>query len=146
MTGIEAACFGTLTRDADHRTSKAGKPFTLLNVVVGEGETRQFVSATVFGDAAMKVANLKEGRHVYIEGRIEISEWTGQDGVKRSWLKIASFKAEEVAKIGGAASVRAMTDSRRPNPHRRRDQETILGLQGIEWVILRSHSGGKACG
>jgi single-strand DNA-binding protein len=100
MTGIEAACFGTLTRDADHRTSKAGKPFTLLNVVVGEGETRQFVSAIVFGDAAMKVANLEKGRHVYIEGKIEISEWTGQDGVKRSGLKIASFNAQEVAKIG----------------------------------------------
>jgi single-strand DNA-binding protein len=100
MTGIECACFGTLTRDADHRTSKNGKPFTLLNIVVGEGETRQFVSAIVFGDAAMKVADIEKGRHVYIEGKIEISEWTGQDGVKRSGLKIASFNAEEVAKIG----------------------------------------------
>jgi single-stranded DNA-binding protein len=100
MTGIECACFGTLTREADHRTSQKGKPFTLLNVVVGEGETRQFVSAIVFGDAAMKVANLEKGRHVYLEGKIEISEWTGQDGVKRSGLKIASFNAEEVAKIG----------------------------------------------
>ena len=100
MIGIEAACVGTLTRDADHRTSKNGKPFTLLNVQVGEGDAKQFVSAIVFGDAAMKVANLERGRHVYLEGKIELSEWTGQDGKTRAGLKIASFNAEEVAKIG----------------------------------------------
>ena len=100
MTGIEAACCGVLTRDADHRTSKNGKPYTLLNLQIGEGETRQYVSAIVFGDAAMKVASLERGRCIYLEGRIELSEWTGSDGKTRAGLKIASFNAEEVAKIG----------------------------------------------
>jgi single-stranded DNA-binding protein len=100
MTGIECALFGTLTRDADCRTSKAGKPFTLLNVVVGDGDARQFVSVIVFGDSAVTVARLEKGRRVYIEGRVEVSEWTGQDGVKRSGLKVTSFHAIEVFKIG----------------------------------------------
>jgi single-stranded DNA-binding protein len=100
MTGIECAFFGALTRDADQRISKSGKPFTLLNVVVGDSETRQFVSAIVFGDAALNVATLDKCRRVYVEGRIEISEWTGQDGAKRSGLKVTSFHATEVSKIG----------------------------------------------
>jgi single-stranded DNA-binding protein len=100
MIGIESALVGTLTRDADHRTSKAGKPFTLLNIQVGDGDTRQYVSAIVFGDAATKVANLERGRHVDLEGKIEISEWTGADGTSRAGLKVMSFHAEEIAKIG----------------------------------------------
>jgi single-stranded DNA-binding protein len=100
MIGIESALVGTLTRDADFRTSKSGKPFTLLNIQVGDGEARQYVSAIVFGDAATKVANLERGRHVYIEGKIEISEWTGSDGKLRAGLKIMSFEAEEIGKIG----------------------------------------------
>jgi single-stranded DNA-binding protein len=100
MTGIECAFFGALTRDADHRTSKNGKPFTLLNVVVGDGDGRQFVSAIVFGEAAIKVATLEKSRRVYVEGKVEINEWTGSDGVKRSSLKVTSFNAMEVSKIG----------------------------------------------
>jgi single-stranded DNA-binding protein len=100
MTGIECAFFGALTRDADSRTSKAGKPFTLLNVAVGDGEARQFVSVIVFGDAAGDVAALEKGRRVYVEGRIEINEWTGNGGAKRSGLNVVSFNAREVSKIG----------------------------------------------
>ncbi len=100
MTGVECALFGALTRDADHRTSKNGKPFTLLNVVVGDGDARQFVSVIVFGDSAVTVGTLEKGRRVYVEGRIEISEWTAQDGAKRSGLKVTSFYAAEVSKIG----------------------------------------------
>jgi single-stranded DNA-binding protein len=100
MTGIECAFFGALTKDADHRTSKNGKPFTLLNVLVGDGDGRQFVSAIVFGDSATKVATIEKGRRVYIEGKIEISEWTDRDGNKKASLKVASFHAAEVSKIG----------------------------------------------
>jgi single-stranded DNA-binding protein len=100
MTGIECAFFGALTRNADQRISKSGKPFTLMNVVVGDGDARQFVSVIVFGDAALNVSPLEKSRRVYIEGRIEISEWTGQDDAKRYGLKVTSFHATEVSKIG----------------------------------------------
>lgn len=100
MTGVECALFGALTRDADHRTSKNGKPFTLLNVAVGDGEGRQFVSVIVFGDAAGNVAELEKGRRVYVEGKVEVADWTGSDGVRRAGLKVVSFNAVEVSKIG----------------------------------------------
>jgi single-stranded DNA-binding protein len=97
---IECALFGALTRDADHRTSKNGKPFTLLNVVVGDGDGRQFVSVIVFADAATATARLEKGARVYCEGKIEINEWTGADGNRRSGLKCLSFHTMEVSKIG----------------------------------------------
>jgi single-stranded DNA-binding protein len=100
MIGIECALFGTLTKDADARTGKSGKPFTLLNLVVGDGDARQFVSAIVFGEGAGNVATLEKGRRVYLEGKIEISEWTDRDGNKKHGLKVASFHAIEVSKIG----------------------------------------------
>jgi single-stranded DNA-binding protein len=100
MTGIECAMTGTLTKDADARTGRSGKPFALLNLIVGDGDTRQFVSAIVFGDAAGNVATLEKGRRVYLEGKIEISEWTDRDGNKKHGLKVASFNAVEVSKIG----------------------------------------------
>jgi single-stranded DNA-binding protein len=58
------------------------------------------VSVIVFGDAAGEVAGLEKGRRVYVEGKIEISEWTGNDGAKRSGLKVSSFRAREVSQIG----------------------------------------------
>jgi single-stranded DNA-binding protein len=100
MVGIECAFFDALTRDADARTSKNGKQFVLLNVVVGDGDARQFVSVIVFGDAAGEVAALEKGRRVYVEGRVEINEWTSNDGAKRAGLKVVSFNAWEVSKIG----------------------------------------------
>ena len=36
MSGIEAAMFGALGRDAEAKTSKTGKPYLRLNVRVGE--------------------------------------------------------------------------------------------------------------
>jgi single-stranded DNA-binding protein len=107
VTGIECALFGTLTKDADGRTGKSGKPFALLNLVVGDGDGRQFVSAIVFGDAAGNVARLEKGRRVYLEGKIEISEWTDRDGNKKHGLKVASFHAVEVSKIGRRRERRA---------------------------------------
>jgi single-stranded DNA-binding protein len=100
MTGIECALFGTLTKDADGRTGKSGKPFTLLNLAVGDGDGRKFVSAIVFGDAAENVASLEKGRRVYLEGKIEVSEWTDRDGNKKHGLTVTSFHAMEVSKIG----------------------------------------------
>jgi single-stranded DNA-binding protein len=113
---IECAFFGVLTRDADQRISKSGKPFTLLNVVVGDGDARQFVSTIVFGEAALNVATLEKGRRVYIEGRIEISEWTGQDGARRSGLKVTSFHAIEVSKIGRRRERKATATSTADRP------------------------------
>jgi single-stranded DNA-binding protein len=131
MNGIECAFFGALTRDADSRTGKAGKPFALLNVIVGDGDGRQFVSCIVFGEAAAKVATLEKGRRVYVEGKIEISEWTDRDGNKKHSLKVASFNAMEVSKIGRRRDRKAGDDAEKassPGPAKRPDFDDEIPL------------------
>jgi hypothetical protein len=46
MSGIEVAFFGSLGRDAEAKTSKAGKAYLRLNVRVGDAA--QWISVTAF--------------------------------------------------------------------------------------------------
>lgn len=45
MSGIEAAMFGALGRDAEAKTSKSGKNYLRLNIRVGDGDAAQWVNA-----------------------------------------------------------------------------------------------------
>ena len=92
MSGIEAAFFGSLSRDAELKTSKAGKRYLRLNVRVGDGEDVQWLGVMAFDEKAIEAAEkLTKSARVYIEGRISIDEWTGQDGAKRSGLSCLSW-------------------------------------------------------
>ena len=100
MTGIEAAMFGTLSRDAEVKTSKAGKQYIRLNLRVGDGDATQFVNAMIFDSAAIENADkMVKGARVYLEGKLSIDEWTGKDGAKRHGLSVMSFHTR-LAAIG----------------------------------------------
>jgi single-stranded DNA-binding protein len=100
MSGIEAAFFGTLGRDAEAKNSKTGKSYLRLNVRVGDGDAAQWINATVFDTKAIEVADkLVKGAHVYVEGRLALDEWTGQDGAKRHGLSVMSWHCR-LAQIG----------------------------------------------
>jgi single-strand DNA-binding protein len=89
---IEAAFFGALGRDAELKTSKAGKKYLRLNVRVGNGDGAQWVGVMVFGDEAEELApKLLKGCRVYCEGKLSLDEWTAQDGSKRHGLNVMSF-------------------------------------------------------
>jgi single-stranded DNA-binding protein len=108
---IEVALFGTLGRDAESKTSKAGKPYLRLNIRCGDGDGAQWISAMVFGDDVDELApKLEKGSRVYLEGSITLNEWTGQDGEKRAGLSVMSRHCR-LAAIG------------RNRPKRERDAE-----------------------
>ena len=45
-----------------------------------------------FDPEAIEVADrLVQGARVYVEGRLELSEWTGSNGVKRQGLNVLSW-------------------------------------------------------
>ena len=84
---IECAFFGSLVRDAEAKTSKAGKKYLRFNIRTGDGDTAQFINTTVFDPEAIADADrLAKGVRVYIEGRLSLDTWTGQDGVARHGL------------------------------------------------------------
>jgi single-stranded DNA-binding protein len=108
---IEAALFGTLGRDCERKTSKNGKPYLRLNVACGEGDATQWVSAMVFDERAIAVADkLVKGARVYLEGKLSLDHWTAQDGTERHGLSVMSWHTR-LAQIG-----RAKTKSEKPKP------------------------------
>ncbi|HZC56025.1 MAG TPA: single-stranded DNA-binding protein [Xanthobacteraceae bacterium] len=97
---IDCAFYGFLARDADPRTSQAGKLWVRLSVGVGKDDALQWVSVAVFGKAAENAAQLVKGDRVYIEGSIKIESWRGSDGAERHGLNVAAFKCERTHTIG----------------------------------------------
>jgi single-stranded DNA-binding protein len=92
MSGIEAAFFGVLGRDAESKVSGSGKHYLRLNVRVGDGDQAQWISVMTFDQSAIDTADkLIKGTNAYIEGRLTASEWTGQDGAKRHGLSCMSW-------------------------------------------------------
>jgi single-stranded DNA-binding protein len=92
MSGIEAAFFGTLGRDAERKVSASGKPYLPLNVRVGDQDGAQWVNAMAFDQNAIDMADrFIKGAKVYIEGRLSVTEWTGQDGKQRHGLSCMAW-------------------------------------------------------
>jgi single-strand DNA-binding protein len=111
MSAIEVALFGVLGRDAERKTSKSGKPYLRLNVACGEGDATQWISAMVFDERAIAVADkLVKGARVYLEGKLSLNEWTASDGTTRTGLSVMSWHTR-LAQIG-----RAKTKSEKPKP------------------------------
>ena len=130
MSGIEVALFGALSRDAEPKISKSGKPYLRLNVRVGDGDDAQWVSVMAFDEKAIAVADkMLKGARVYVEGRISIDEWTGQDGAKRTGLSCMSWHCR-LAQIGrnrppkkSGISVAAGTNGKPDRPAASGDRE-----------------------
>jgi single stranded DNA-binding protein len=101
MNGIESAFVGRVATEPELRTSSAGKPWAAFNVGVGAGDNIQWARVAVFGEAAECVAgSLEKGDRVYVEGRLQLNEWTAKDGEKRAGLSVAAWKCEKLGQIG----------------------------------------------
>jgi len=88
-----ATILGRLTRDPEVKTTTTGR--TVANITVATGrvwtdqngqkqERSEFHNCVLWGRIGEIAGQyLSKGRRVYLEGRIETRDWTGQDGVKR---------------------------------------------------------------
>jgi len=101
MSGIEAAFLGTLSRDAEAKTSGSGKPYLrIIGVRIGDGDKAQWVNVTAFDQEAIASAGkFLKGAAVYVEGRIALDRWKGTDGGDRSGLSCMSWHCR-LAQIG----------------------------------------------
>src|SRR6266853_1855852 len=90
---IECAFFGSLGKDAEPKTSARGKRYLRLSVRLGDGDGAQWVSVLAFDPDAIEVADkFMAGARVYVEGKLELSEWTSSDGAKRHGLNVLSWQ------------------------------------------------------
>lgn len=84
---------GNMTRDPEVRTTPNGKSVASFSVATnrvwtdanGQKQKQAEFHNVVFWAKLAEIAGqyLKKGQKVYVEGRMQTREWTGQDGVKR---------------------------------------------------------------
>ena len=84
---------GRLTRDPELRSTPSGKSVASFSIATSrqwtdaQGQKQkqsEFHNCVVWGKLA-EIAQqyLRKGRQIYLEGRLQTRDWTGQDGVKR---------------------------------------------------------------
>jgi single-strand DNA-binding protein len=117
MRGIQCTFTGKCGQDAELKTSKSGKPWLSVSVVVdmeASEEATTWVRVAVFGQLATRLyPELKKGTEVYCEGRLRLDSWTGRDGRERTGLSVAAAKVEVLGKIGFDPYQRKPTDETR---------------------------------
>jgi len=88
-----ATILGRLTRDPEVRTTTTGRTVATIGIATGrkwkdqagaQQEATEFHNCVLWGRLAEIAGQyLTKGRQVYMEGRLQTRDWTGQDGVKR---------------------------------------------------------------
>lgn len=88
-----AMLIGNLTRDPEVRTTPNGRAVASFAIATnrqwkdanGQKQKAAEFHNVVFWAKLAEIAGqyLKKGQRVYVEGRLQTREWTGQDGVKR---------------------------------------------------------------
>lgn len=96
----KAMIIGNLTRDPEMRSTPSGAnvaSFSIATSMVWTDQSGQQQKKTEFHNivAWRKLAEicsqyLKKGSKVYIEGRLQTTEWTGQDNIKRYRTEIVA--------------------------------------------------------
>ncbi|MGA7323429.1 MAG: single-stranded DNA-binding protein [Rhodomicrobium sp.] len=144
MKGIEAAFFGGLGREVDLRTSKSGKPWASLSIMVETGEEdadghakAQWIKVAVFGENAERLAGTQKGTRLYTEGTLKLDEWKDKDGFDKHGLSVAAWKCE---KVGSSAIGR-----NRPKVEKKYEQaEPTSYVPGISGQVTASSFAGPA--
>jgi len=100
---------GRLTRNPELRYTPQGTAVTEIGMAINRefnaGTERRkevtFVDVTLWSRAAEIVCQyMKKGSPIFIEGRLSLDTWEGQDGQKRSKLRVV---AENFKFVGGRA-------------------------------------------
>jgi len=118
MDGLIGACIGRLGGDAELKYTTNAKPILCFRAVVQDraaqerGETPQWLRCAVFGPEAVElVGRLHKGDEAYLEGRLSLRRWTGQDGTERSGLDLVVSRCEPLGQIGRRAPARPAHDA-----------------------------------
>jgi single-strand DNA-binding protein len=102
---------GNLTRDPELRYIPSGTAVTEIGLAVNDRrknatgewiEETTFVDVTLWGRTAEIASEyLTKGTPILVEGRLKLDSWEGQDGQKRSKLRVIGEKMQMLGR-GGA--------------------------------------------
>lgn len=107
----KAMIIGNLTKDPEVRTTPSGTQVATFSVAtnyIWKDQAGQKQEKAEFHNivAWRKLAEIcgqyiKKGSKVYIEGRLQTRDWTGQDGVKRYTTEIIADNMIMLDRVGG---------------------------------------------
>lgn len=110
----KAMIIGNLTRDPEMRNTPSGAQvasFSVATSLVWTDQSGQQQKKSEFHNivAWRKLAEicgqyLRKGSKVYVEGRLQTTEWTGQDGIKRYRTEIVLENMIMLDRQGATAS------------------------------------------
>lgn len=113
-----ATILGRLTRDPEVRTTPSGQAVATIGLATNrvwkdqsgvKQERSEFHNCVLWGRLAEIAGQyLSKGRRLYVEGRLETRDWTGQDGVKRYRTEII---VENMIMLDGPRSMATPTAS-----------------------------------
>jgi len=116
---------GNLTRDPEVRYTPKGTAVGELGLAINstakgsDGTTKEettFLDVVVWGRQAETAKEyLVKGRPVFIEGRLQLDQWEGKDGEKKSRLRVV---AERIQFLGGRPEGGEKQQERRPRDNR----------------------------
>lgn len=110
----KALLMGNLTRDPEIRYTTNGTPICTFDIAINRffKETKEvtYLKIETWGKQADFCKQyLKQGRSVFVEGRIKVEQWDAKDGTKRKQFVIVaeqiSFADSKGAPQGGGESV-----------------------------------------
>ena len=112
---------GNLGSDPEMRFTPNGNAVTTFNVATNrsytaaDGERREeteWFRVTAWNKLAETCNQyLTKGQLVYVEGRVKLDTWEGQDGQQRSRMEINADQVRFLSRPGGAAGAPAGEDS-----------------------------------
>lgn len=121
----KAMIIGNLTRDPETKTTPSGQTVTSFSVATNfswvdqsgkKQDKAEFHNIVAWRKLAEICAQyLKKGSKVYVEGRLQTNEWTGQDGNKRYRSEIVLENMIMLDSKGGSFSPNIPTSNNRTN-------------------------------
>src|SRR3989338_6931573 len=115
----KAMIIGNLTRDPESRSTNTGKSVVSFSIATNEvwkdtsgakQERVEYHNIVAWGKLAEICQQyLHKGKKVYLEGRLQTSEWVGKDGVKKTKTEIVADNMIMLDnKMGGKESAAPM--------------------------------------
>lgn len=139
----KAMVIGNLTRDPEMRNTPSGQnvaSFSVATSLTWTDNAGQQQKKTEFHNivAWRKLADicgqyLKKGSKVYIEGRLQTTDWTGQDGIKRYRTEIV---AENMIMLDRAGSSEGFSGT--PAPKRQEEELPVINADEEEEIRVEN--------
>lgn len=137
----KAMIIGNLTRDPETRNTPSGQTvssFSVATNLVWNDQSGQQQKKVEFHNivAWRRLAEicqqyLKKGSKVYIEGRLQTSDWTGQDGIKRYRTEIVAENMIMLDRAGQINNSEAEPTNNDPNNENQNNEDEEIRVENI---------------